>query len=237
MSPTEDKSILYKRNDTNEPHLGEFIINDPDDKLRTNQHLYFTSGEEIKEGGKMLTHEGVETAEYDGYSFDNGDEFCLKIIASTDPKLNLPQPTQAFIKAYCEQGGIDEVDVEYEEFYAFCVGDTVTVKSERELFGVEKGQKLIVKAFEGDHIRYEGDGVQGIHSSHLEEGFDSVFTLKIDPIHNTITTHRIVEKTYSRDDIIHALTYGHRMGKQGESHANTLIEFKKDHIEAMLPQQ
>jgi hypothetical protein len=54
-----------------------------------------------------------------------------KIIASTDPKLTsihnqptkdllstefisipLPQPSQDFIKAYCEQGGIDEVDVE-----------------------------------------------------------------------------------------------------------------------------
>jgi len=38
---------------------------------------------------------------------------CRKIIASTDPKLTLPQPSQAFIEKYCKVGGIDEVDVEY----------------------------------------------------------------------------------------------------------------------------
>ena len=54
-----------------------------------------------------------------------------EIIATTDPELNtwqdfedegatflhevLPQPSKAFIEKYCEVGGIDEVDVEYED--------------------------------------------------------------------------------------------------------------------------
>ena len=59
---------------------------------------------------------------------------CRKIIASSDEALkiitspylfknggvckskefNLPQPSQSFIKEYCDKGGIDEVNVEYE---------------------------------------------------------------------------------------------------------------------------
>jgi len=62
--------------------------------------------------------------------------YARKIIATTDPKLlkpqikqvnwmgservvSLPQPSQALIKAYCEQGGFDEVDVEYYNMWKF----------------------------------------------------------------------------------------------------------------------
>jgi len=100
-------------------------------------HLYFTSDEEIKKGDSYLTDNRMVLRADKlllGLVYAKGDHgrqvrHCRKIIATTDPKLEttdevfhntykntykqkLPQPTQDFIKAYCEQGGIDEVDVE-----------------------------------------------------------------------------------------------------------------------------
>ena len=150
------------------------------------QHLYFTTDEEIKEGDWMMNLNGDKIYQH----FGNGGDFeqWNKIIATTDPKLTvhwegheygtareisaevyLPQPSQAFIKAYCEQGGFDEVDVEYVEM----ITCKLCNKSEEEC---------------SDNFTCEGNMI----------GED---ILKVDPIHNTITTHRIVEKMYSIDDI------------------------------------
>ena len=104
------------------------------------QHLYFTTDEKIKEGDhfynpatneilfaskEMLSWNSDTTQEHKGWR---------KIISSTDPKLKLckqidvcgkslsgkcicpdtvPQIPQSFIEEYCNQGGIDKVDVEY----------------------------------------------------------------------------------------------------------------------------
>ena len=131
------------------------------------QHLYFTTDEEIKEGDWMMNLNGDTIYQH----FGNGGDFeqWNKIIATTDPELELPQPSQAFIKAYCEQGGFDEVDVEYVEM----ITCKLCNKSEEEC---------------SDNFTCEGNMI----------GED---ILKVDPIHNTITTHRIVEKMYSIDDI------------------------------------
>ena len=158
-------------------------------------HLYFTTDEEIKVGDwclKPVYIEGVkvgygilqaDSSYFGGYGYDWEDHH--KIIASTDPKLEtsdevfhntykqkLPQPSQAFIKAYCNQGGFDEVDVEYE------VKGTI-------------GKKL------GDNALYHG--------------------LKVDPIHNTITTHRIVEKMYSRENLENLMMQSYIYGQSDKT--------------------
>ena len=132
------------------------------------QHLYFTTDEEIKEGDWMMNLNGDTIYQH----FGNGGDFeqWNKIIATTDPELELPQPSQAFIKAYCEQGGFDEVDVEYVEM----ITCKLCNKSEEEC---------------SDNFTCEGNMI----------GED---ILKVDPIHNTITTHRIVEKMYSKKDLL-----------------------------------
>jgi hypothetical protein len=78
-------------------------------------HLYFTTDEEIKNGDDCI-HIGMNRVEQWNNNPELDKSLRRKIIASTDPKLiaeGVAQPSQAFIKAYCEQGGIDEVDVEY----------------------------------------------------------------------------------------------------------------------------
>jgi hypothetical protein len=132
MLPTKDKSILYKRNDTNELHLGDFNYCESDDKLRTNQHLYVTTDEEIKEGdwfldGTMVPKNNLDDLEY---------ELFGKIIATTDPELHynkvveedmhmykesLPHIPQHIIEAYVKKP-FDKVMVEYE-----CLTSTNTI--------------------------------------------------------------------------------------------------------------
>ena len=165
MLPTE-QSLMCKTNDKlyfypQENWFTRSTDTDP-------QHLYFTTDEEIKEGDWMMNLNGDTIYQH----FGNGGDFeqWNKIIATTDPKLELPQPSQAFIKAYCEQGGIDEVDVEYVEM----ITCKLCNKSEEEC---------------SDNFTCEGNMI----------GED---ILKVDPIHNTITTHRIVYKMYSKKDLL-----------------------------------
>ena len=165
MLPTE-QSLMCKTNDKlyfypQENWFTRSTDTDP-------QHLYFTTDEEIKEGDWVMNLNGDTIYQH----FGNGGDFeqWNKIIATTDPELELPQPSQAFIKAYCEQGGFDEVDVEYVEM----ITCKLCNKSEEEC---------------SDNFTCEGNMI----------GED---ILKVDPIHNTITTHRIVEKMYSKKDLL-----------------------------------
>lgn len=87
------------------------------------QHLYFLSDDEIKDGDWFI-NELNELWRHNGII--NPGKFCKKIIATTDRSLTpsifegppelVPEPSQGFIKKYCEKGGIDEVMVEYEEY-------------------------------------------------------------------------------------------------------------------------
>ena len=154
------------------------------------QHLYFTTDEEIKEGDWYLGYlsRGWQLFQKTSATFKH--KIARKIIASTDPKLTvkydngvrdfgwetksisykkLAQPSQAFIKAYCEQGGIDEVDVEYELIW--------------EETGWNKQSK---------------------------------HKLKVDS-HNTITTHRIVEKMYSRENLENLMMQSYIYGQSDKT--------------------
>lgn len=45
-----------------------------------------TQDKEINKGDKMVTHEGIEVAEYNGFSFDKGGEYCYKILGEASPE-------------------------------------------------------------------------------------------------------------------------------------------------------
>jgi hypothetical protein len=107
--------------------------------IKNAQHLYFISDKKIREGDTFI------------YSYDNnnsylltcliitdliiisqerfnvGDisdwnkKYCKKVIASTNPSLNLPKPLQSFINKYITEYNkgniIEEVMIEYEEYH------------------------------------------------------------------------------------------------------------------------
>ena len=154
MLPTEDKSDIQRSKTTN-----KFFYKISNTFEKVYQHLYFTTDEKIKESDWFINTNFQKIYQGNSENSKSIIEFgphpeIRKIIATTDPELELPQPSQALIKAYCEQGGIDEVDVEY-----WIVEKEYSITKKREI------------------------------------------EIKVDPIHNTITTHRIVEKMYSISDI------------------------------------
>jgi len=169
------------------------------------KHLYFTSDEEIKEGyyclyihnsTAILIKKNVDKygiIQKDGIGYDL--QYCRKVIASTDPKLTIEtsatgvtdggrvrtfydkkriaQPTPQFIEAYCKQGGIDKVLVEYEIVQRCLYSEPSSCEnSECRVLGECNGKRV-----------------------------SEVLKLKVDPIHNTVTTHRIVEKTYTKEEV------------------------------------
>lgn len=95
--------------------------------------LYFLSDEQIQEGDWFSYNEDVDMI--DQYFKKNTviSKHCKKIIATTDESLiiehhfidsfgkkrfrgiNLPKPSNEFLKKYCELGGIDECWVGYED--------------------------------------------------------------------------------------------------------------------------
>ena len=175
MLPTEDKtSQIHLEKDTKELVYSLHNLYYRANNYQT-QHLYFTTDEEIKEGDWMMNLNGDKIYQH----FGNGGDFeqWNKIIATTDPELELPQPSQAFIKAYCEQGGFDEVDVEYE----------INPILDLEIL----------------------DG-----KTRLKE---TIFIPKVDPIHNTITTYRIVEKMYSRENLENLMMQSYIYGQSDKT--------------------
>lgn len=151
-------------------------------------HLYFTTDEDFIAGEWVLFGDVVMIAQSfdDRVVYDNdGNSFmkydCKKIIATTDhlSKLTagsseegmagiyrrLPQPSKAFIEEYCEEGGIDEVDVEYErmhcgcnEFGCTCEGtksklkvdshNTITIHPIKDSWSREEIEQIARKAFD-----------------------------------------------------------------------------------------
>ena len=124
--PTEDYSNIYL-NSIEE--IGNLVYNNNnfpfhEDMIACNdfipQHLYFTEEGKPEEGDWCINPKGLP----DIFGFDYRAVYtreeilkCKKIISTTDTKLNLPQPSQAFIEAFCKAGGIKKVMVEYEEKY------------------------------------------------------------------------------------------------------------------------
>lgn len=116
MLSTKDKSEVVLHESGKLGYLARLSLNmdwEFVEKDWTNQHLYFTTDQEIKErdwyfDGIDLVH---KKSKYNKDLVD-GNKQAKKIVATTDKSLGLPEPSQAFIQKYCELGGIDEVDIE-----------------------------------------------------------------------------------------------------------------------------
>lgn len=134
MLPTNEKANLALNSNGKLALSNHSYNNSPN---FTNQHLYFLSDEEIKEGDWFILGNNKDKPYQVGYcgfipDREKGDR---KVIATTDSSLRehddtvpypktrpaLPQPSQDFIKVFVEEYNkgnvIEEVDVEYEGQY------------------------------------------------------------------------------------------------------------------------
>lgn len=97
-------------------------------------HLYIVSDDNIKEGDIMILkkshscgrlrkcHWAKEGRFYIDPKESKGWGFCYqhevyKVVATTDPSLNLPLIYDGFVKDYCDANGIEEVYCEFLEEY------------------------------------------------------------------------------------------------------------------------
>lgn len=100
--------------------------NSTNSALTQPQHLYILSDEVYfshKKGDWV--YESDNTIPVYQFTYDICEYPLRRIIASTNPSLNLPSPSDSFIKKYCELGGIDEVIVEYKDY---CETDKILLK-------------------------------------------------------------------------------------------------------------
>ncbi len=79
-------------------------------------HIYICSYDEIKIGDYVYSNL-FNTIQYIGDErlLNESNGHCKKIIATTDKSQNLPEIPEQFLKEFCDNGGIWEVEVEYEE--------------------------------------------------------------------------------------------------------------------------
>ena len=162
-------------------------------------HLYIISDKVVKKGDYYIHKELDSKLDSVKQLLEDGEFLAKKIIATTDPKLRersiitetdksiihsvMPRIPQSFIEEYCKAGGIEYVDVEYEDanygaLFTYKDGSTETIIAQK---------------------------------------------LKVYPIHNTITTHRIVEKMYSREELTSFAKYAIKNGF-GLNHTESLFD-------------
>lgn len=186
MLPTEKASKIILNLKTKSLSYGREISEEFVRYGEELQHLYILSDEEIKEGQWRLnleTNSFIKVYYYDAIDCKLNPKKFKKIIATTDPELKidiqrdafvetncpLPRPSDAFLKAYCEKGGISEILVEYEYFEndtSECIGmdsepngipfngftlkvapdNTITIKPVKDSWNKEEMSQVVKKA-------------------------------------------------------------------------------------------
>lgn len=145
MLPTNKSNFGISKNGTMD------YITDITSPFLTPQHLYVISNDEIKTGDCVVSKRfnmfsGVYKASYKdaiGWIMEGDLKFdqttlYFKIVATTDPSLNLPMISKGFIEKYIEQHNINkninDVLVEYENDTLKIKNNTITIRKFREMF-------------------------------------------------------------------------------------------------------
>ena len=203
---TFKRAKVVRLSTTDDSHI--FIHPEEPDKLRyfdridksispfINQHLYFITDDEIKEDNWVIADDNklVYITCIVKYS-DNKKEYstiskeyyfnCKKVVCSTNSSLNLPKPSQSFIKKYCEKGGINEVMIKYTtkgrinllmEYVEDIVikvdkNNEITIKAVQDTFTKEEVINIIIeygKSFEEDFLPHQ-------YYTNIREWFNSKY--------------------------------------------------------------
>lgn len=136
------------------------------------KHLYILSKDKLKKGDLVMQLDQKRIFEY----VHGDNELWFKIIASTDKSLNLDNIPEWFIKkfvdSYNDKNIIENVSVEFGEWFDKQVGDRMVVN--KKLFGLSENQLITIKSFNHRNdinvIEFEEDNEDnmGIHISHTD---------------------------------------------------------------------
>ena len=228
MLATDDSSMLrrntYKFTEKHGNPLEYGRVRNAKERGYEYQHLYITSDEEIKEGdwcyhptfGKGIAKiVRSELCYYAGPRHKGDGSFTSplrnlidelsKIIATIDPKIGITDHRVSPVPNFC---AFPQIPKSFIESYVKNPVDKVEVEYEVE-YEVWDANTLLAKE-------------ERLKLTNKEE------RLKL--TNNEISIKPTVEPTYTRADMLHALTYGHIQAKIGLSHHRVLIDYKRDHL-------
>ena len=218
MLPTEDKSSLFtsKRDDKLHYHFKGHTPNN----IKSYQHLYFTSDEEIKEDDWYIDSSSdlttVQQCKAKPSKALQEEINCRKIVATTDKslkiKLNhfinnydkknveilLPQIHQSFVEEYAKAEGIDEVLLECDWIGARCV-----------LCGFDKDNNECINRADCPKKYFGGEEI-----------------LKTDQ-NNCVIIHPVKSKLYTEEEVIQIIynsSYVLSNGDTTKGHADNWIK-------------
>ena len=174
------------------------------------KHMYITSDDTLSPGDWYYAKKnnsfyliedkniGVETVSAKMFARAATNEGHKKIIATSNPDLNLPMISDEFISQFISNPRykamvkyVTQVKAQYSS-YIYKDWTTVTEFVSQGLMGVDRRTIILIED-------------------------------------NEVVMH-MEKESYTRADMIHALTYGHREAKIGRSHADTLVEYKENHL-------
>lgn len=201
------KNKLYYKTDSEYPLLQS-----------KSYHLYILSDEEIKEGDWFIQN-NKELLQYKrksntiGCFFDNNNELQtfhsnkrLKIIASTDKSLNLPELSDTFTKEYIKEynkgNKIEEVLVEYdselitkneEDADYFNYDDGTKLNKNFNKIKVSKDNTIIIKPIKNNYTKEE---VKELCKSAWAAGYDNGYSSHI------LTSEKLIPfKTWKKENL------------------------------------
>ena len=138
MLPTNEEAKMWLNKFSNQLHID--TVEKENHENAINQHLYFLSSEEIKEGDWCFNIVNGKVLKAD-HDVNYEQDIVKKIIATTDSSLrigklevggkieHLPQISQSFIEIFVEEYNKDnvitEVMIEYKEPYNKLVGSKI----------------------------------------------------------------------------------------------------------------
>lgn len=215
--PTKDKTDIIENNSLNfiyhssHKDYSHWSIGE-NDHLNY-QHLYFTTDEEIKEGDWYMTddlkllqcNKVIMKLIYSGKDYGRNPNGVKKIIASTNPKLT-----------DCNICSVD-LTVTRGKHKMSC-------KDAYKRTNLPQPSQTFIEEYCKQEDIDEVD-VEYEEWTTMYRG-DANLRLKLN-LDNTIITHLVEEKMYSREDMIHALTFGHGKGMNRTPHAAALKEYYK----------
>ena len=174
------------------------------------KHMYITSNDKLMPGDWYYVKKknsfyiieskniGVETVSAKIFARAAANEGHKKIIATSNPDLNLPMISDEFISQFIK-------NPRYKAMVKYVKQVKTNINS-----NTYKDWTTV--------------------SEFLSQGLIGVDIRTIMPLEDNKVMMHMEKEKYTRADMIHALTYGHREAKVGRSHADTLVKYKETHL-------
>lgn len=195
MLPTDEKAInqliLGKKHTKYENRLAICCqLNADEEHMWQFQHLYFLSDEKIEDGDWILGYGAIHKCDSVEANNANKDDYCKKIIATTDSSLGIENVIKTANQSECEIGSSGWIKIKNENLLPQPSQSFV----EKFVENYNKGKEI--KKVLVEYIYIPGSKIEA-DPKIRKEGFG--LQLKVNPVDNTITI-KSVKNIWNREE-------------------------------------